>query len=159
RRRAPRRPGRSAAMRAPTRARPARCKEIQLDGHLASPRNSRARRETKKLREEASGLQPPTRSTRSTNKTDRSLASARPRDRSPRHLPRGRPVPRPNSTPRTDSAIMPGMRLAQGIAVVALAGCASNSYTIPGSELTRLATTAPEVRGQHVRVIQELKDA
>ena len=42
---------------------------------------------------------------------------------------------------------------------VALAGCASNSYTIPRSELARLATTPPEARGQHVRVIQELREA
>ncbi len=35
-------------------------------------------------------------------------------------------------------------------------GCAANSYTIPTSELIRLANTPPEARGQRVRVIQEL---
>jgi hypothetical protein len=36
------------------------------------------------------------------------------------------------------------------------AGCSVNSYKIPTSELARLAQVPPEVRGQHVRVIQEV---
>jgi hypothetical protein len=35
-------------------------------------------------------------------------------------------------------------------------GCTVNSYRIPPSELARLARVAPEARGQHVRVIQEV---
>ncbi|HEY7376733.1 MAG TPA: hypothetical protein VIF57_31530, partial [Polyangia bacterium] len=36
------------------------------------------------------------------------------------------------------------------------AGCISNEYVIPPEELNRLVMTPPEVRGQHVHVIQEL---
>jgi hypothetical protein len=35
-------------------------------------------------------------------------------------------------------------------------GCTVNSYRIPTSELARLASVAPEARGQRVRVIQEV---
>jgi hypothetical protein len=53
------------------------------------------------------------------------------------------------------------MRLVAAVlaATVVTAGCASNSYKIPAKELQRLATLPPEVRGQHVRVIQELTNA
>lgn len=37
-----------------------------------------------------------------------------------------------------------------------LSGCSVNSYQIPPSELARLVATPPEVRGAHVRVIQEI---
>lgn len=37
-----------------------------------------------------------------------------------------------------------------------IGGCAANSYRIPTGELERLAQTAPEQRGQKVRVIQEI---
>jgi hypothetical protein len=37
-------------------------------------------------------------------------------------------------------------------------GCATTNYKIPAPELQRLAATPPEVRGQHVRVIQQLGD-
>lgn len=43
--------------------------------------------------------------------------------------------------------------------VVAGSGCVSNSYKIPTSNLAQLAQTAPEQRGQHVRVIQEISDS
>src|SRR5262249_28403337 len=36
------------------------------------------------------------------------------------------------------------------------AGCISNEYVIPPQELNRLVQTPPELRGQHVHVIQEL---
>jgi hypothetical protein len=39
------------------------------------------------------------------------------------------------------------------------AGCSVNSYKIPTSELSRLARVAPEARGQHVRVIQEIVES
>jgi hypothetical protein len=56
---------------------------------------------------------------------------------------------------------MPGMRLiALVVAASVLAtGCASSTYKIPGYELGRLAQTAPETRGAHVRVQQELGDS
>ena len=38
-------------------------------------------------------------------------------------------------------------------------GCVSNAYQIPHKELTVLAQTAPEQRGNDVRVIQEINDA
>ena len=38
-------------------------------------------------------------------------------------------------------------------------GCLSSSYKIPGNEVQRLASLAPETRGQRVRVMQELGDA
>jgi hypothetical protein len=38
-------------------------------------------------------------------------------------------------------------------------GCSSTNYKISGGELQRLAATPPEVRGQHVRVVQQLSDA
>jgi hypothetical protein len=41
-------------------------------------------------------------------------------------------------------------------ALLIAGGCAANSYRIPHDDLQRLATTPPEVRGQRVRVIQEL---
>ena len=37
-------------------------------------------------------------------------------------------------------------------------GCAANSYQIPKQDLARLAETPPEVRGQRVRVIQEISE-
>jgi hypothetical protein len=39
------------------------------------------------------------------------------------------------------------------------AGCSVNSYKIPTSELVHLAQIAPEARGQHVRVIQEIGES
>src|SRR5207244_3427857 len=36
------------------------------------------------------------------------------------------------------------------------AGCISNEYVIPNEELNRLVSTPPELRGQHVHVVQEL---
>jgi hypothetical protein len=44
-------------------------------------------------------------------------------------------------------------------ASVVTTGCASSTYKIPAYELDRLAQTAPEARGQRVRVQQELGDA
>ena len=44
-------------------------------------------------------------------------------------------------------------------ASVLATGCATNSYTIPGTELQRLAATAPEARGQHVRVVQDVQES
>jgi hypothetical protein len=49
----------------------------------------------------------------------------------------------------------------RGLAVVLAgsliaSGCGVNSYRIPPDELARLARTAPEARGQRVRVIQEV---
>ena len=44
-------------------------------------------------------------------------------------------------------------------ASVLAAGCLSSSYTIPNSELRRLATLPPDQRGQHVRVVQLVNDA
>jgi hypothetical protein len=38
-------------------------------------------------------------------------------------------------------------------------GCVSNSYRIPTKDLTQLAQVAPEQRGQHVRVIQEITES
>jgi hypothetical protein len=37
-----------------------------------------------------------------------------------------------------------------------VAGCTVNSYRIPSAELARLARIAPEVRGQRVRVVQDV---
>jgi hypothetical protein len=56
---------------------------------------------------------------------------------------------------------MAGMRLLSvALASCVLAtGCASTSYKIPGNELQRLAAAHPEVRGQRVRVQQELGEA
>jgi len=36
------------------------------------------------------------------------------------------------------------------------AGCISNEYVIPNEELNRLVSTPPELRGQHVHVVQDL---
>ncbi len=44
-------------------------------------------------------------------------------------------------------------------ALVAGTGCAGNSYRIPNGDLQRLTQVAPEQRGQHVRVIQEITDS
>lgn len=41
-------------------------------------------------------------------------------------------------------------------ALMIASGCAANSYRIPHDDLQRLAATPPEVRGQRVRVVQEL---
>ena len=41
----------------------------------------------------------------------------------------------------------------------AVVGCASNSYKIPTKDLRQLSQIAPEQRGQHVRVIQEISDS
>jgi hypothetical protein len=38
-------------------------------------------------------------------------------------------------------------------------GCASNSYRIPVKDLSQLSQVAPEQRGQHVRVIQQITDS
>jgi hypothetical protein len=38
-----------------------------------------------------------------------------------------------------------------------IAGCGANSYRIPPAELARLAQLPPEARGEHVRVIQDLR--
>lgn len=38
-------------------------------------------------------------------------------------------------------------------------GCASNSYKIPTSQLAQIAQTAPEQRGNRVRVIQEISES
>jgi hypothetical protein len=46
--------------------------------------------------------------------------------------------------------------LSIGLAIAA--GCTSTSYTIRGPELVRLAALPPELRGEHVRVAQELSD-
>lgn len=59
------------------------------------------------------------------------------------------------------------MRLEIGSRVLALSvasllvggGCVSNSYKIPTSNLNQLAQTAPEQRGNRVRVIQEITDS
>jgi hypothetical protein len=55
---------------------------------------------------------------------------------------------------------MAEMRLLSAVvaSAVAATGCATTSYKIPNSELSRIANQAPEVRGQHVRVQQELDD-
>src|SRR5690348_14140733 len=49
----------------------------------------------------------------------------------------------------------------RGIAVAAVAamlgGCLTNTYKIPSTELQRLAATPPEVRAEHVRVVQEFE--
>ncbi|HET6283590.1 MAG TPA: hypothetical protein VFH73_21730 [Polyangia bacterium] len=42
------------------------------------------------------------------------------------------------------------------VLVQTTAGCLSNEYRIPSTELQRLAALPPEARGQHVRVIQAL---
>ena len=42
------------------------------------------------------------------------------------------------------------------LAASLIGGCAANSYRIPTGELERIANTAPEQRGQKVRVIQEI---
>jgi hypothetical protein len=49
----------------------------------------------------------------------------------------------------------------RGLAVVLAgsliaSGCSVNSYRIPQDELARLAHTAPEARGEHVRVVQDV---
>ena len=49
----------------------------------------------------------------------------------------------------------------RGLAVVLAgsliaSGCSVNSYRIPADELARLAHTAPEARGEHVRVVQDV---
>jgi len=36
------------------------------------------------------------------------------------------------------------------------AGCISNEYVIPNEELNRLVSTPPELRGQHVHIVQDL---
>jgi len=51
------------------------------------------------------------------------------------------------------------MRKTAVVLAAALLGCGSNSYKIRSSELERLAMMPPEVRGQHVRVSEELHDA
>jgi len=49
--------------------------------------------------------------------------------------------------------------LAVGLATsVLVTGCASSTYKIPGKELERIATLAPEQKSAHVRVQQELDD-
>jgi hypothetical protein len=39
---------------------------------------------------------------------------------------------------------------------IVASGCATSTYQIPAGELARLAHTPPELRGQHVRVVQEV---
>ena len=59
------------------------------------------------------------------------------------------------------------MRVDLGSRVVAVSvaalllggGCVSNSYKIPTSDLSRLTQIAPEQRGQHVRVVQEITES
>lgn len=46
--------------------------------------------------------------------------------------------------------------LAITLAASLIGGCAANSYRIPNGELERIASQAPEQRGQKVRVIQEI---
>ena len=84
---------RSAAMRAPTRARRVRRMGIQQDGRRASPRSSRWPRETKTVHEAASAQRWPRGSRRSTSRTGRLQASEPLLDRSRRRKPRGRSVP------------------------------------------------------------------
>lgn len=43
-------------------------------------------------------------------------------------------------------------------ASVLVTGCSSNTYKIPGKELARIATLAPEAKSARVRVMQELDD-
>jgi hypothetical protein len=55
-----------------------------------------------------------------------------------------------------------GSRVVAGALASALVlggGCASNSYRIPVKDLSQLSQVAPEQRGQHVRVIQEITDS
>src|SRR5262245_9598006 len=56
---------------------------------------------------------------------------------------------------------MPRMRLLSVALAssVLVTGCASTSYKIPGRELERIAALTPELRGQRVRVQQELGEA
>jgi hypothetical protein len=49
--------------------------------------------------------------------------------------------------------------LPAGLVFVLATGCVSQTYQIPHSELERLAQTAPEQRGQQVRVVQDLSTA
>lgn len=46
--------------------------------------------------------------------------------------------------------------LAVVLAVSLVAGCGVNSYRIPTGELARLAQAPPAVRGEHVRVVQDI---
>jgi hypothetical protein len=55
---------------------------------------------------------------------------------------------------------LPALRaLIAGVVALAVlgAGCAAHSYRIPREDLRRLAATAPEARGQEVRVVQEIR--
>lgn len=58
------------------------------------------------------------------------------------------------------STILVRMRLVVAFLIGCLiaTGCASSTYKIPGHELRRLATVAPEQRGERVRVQQEITD-
>jgi hypothetical protein len=49
-----------------------------------------------------------------------------------------------------------GMRALAVVLASSLVGCAVNSYRIPTRELAQLAEVPPEMRGQHVRVIQDI---
>src|SRR5512140_1742915 len=59
-----------------------------------------------------------------------------------------------------DSAIIAVMRLIAVFlaATLTATGCMSTSYQISGAEIQRMAALAPEVRGQQVRVVQQLTD-
>src|SRR4051812_37896010 len=59
------------------------------------------------------------------------------------------------------AAIMTGMRLIAGVvaATVLVTGCATNTYKIPTGELQRISMQPPEMRGERVRVQQELGEA
>jgi len=58
-----------------------------------------------------------------------------------------------------------GVDLGSRVVAVSLAallvggGCVSNSYRIPVKDLAQLTQVAPEQRGQHVRVIQEISES
>lgn len=52
----------------------------------------------------------------------------------------------------------PRARLALATAVTLVTGCVSSSHRIPHGELARLAAAPPEVRGERVRVVQQLSD-
>src|SRR5262245_28504219 len=45
---------------------------------------------------------------------------------------------------------------ATALVVQVTSGCLSNEYRIPNDEIQRLAQLPPDVRGQHVRIVQDL---
>ena len=143
----PARRGRSAAPRAPTRARRARCTGNPAGWtpriaakYPCSPGNVNGARGGISA---AGGRQDPR---ASTSRTDRSPACARPRDRSRRRPPRDRSVPPTLATlvaVRTDDCNNAARCASLAVWSVALsAGCATTSYKIPATELQRLAQHA-----------------